>query len=111
MSNPHTANKYGRPHGRPSSWAVVTAAVLACATGGAALILQAWVVFSICAAAFVLCVPIAAFVGIMDDTIEWTFPQPRQTPPESGEVRAHGERPPRVEQADDDVHIQADVAG
>lgn len=92
MSYQHTVNERDRAHGRPSSWAVVCTAVLAFATGGAALILQAWVAFSICAGVFVLCVPVAAFVRVMDDTTEWTPPQSRQTPRERGEVDDPSER-------------------
>lgn len=59
----------GRPHGKVSSWALAAVVIAAFATGGAALILQLWPLFWVCAGVFVLCVPVGMAIGIMDDTV------------------------------------------
>lgn len=66
----------GSAHGRGSSWAIVTIALLACTAGGVSLILQAWVAFYASAAVFALCIPAGALLNIMDDTVAYTTPPP-----------------------------------
>lgn len=68
--------EHGAAHGKASSWAVVTIALAAFAAGGVSLILQAWVALYVCAAVFVLCVPVAALLNVMDDTVAYTAPPP-----------------------------------
>lgn len=74
VTQPHPLNERGHTHGRPSSWAVVTVILAAFAVGGAALILQMWILFFVCAGVFVLSVPAGMLIGMMNDTVEWITP-------------------------------------
>jgi hypothetical protein len=79
----------GNPHGKRSSWVLVSAVVLAFAAGGVALALHLWWLFWACAGVVVLAVPVGKMIGIMDDTVAWetttalaesTTEQPRHAP-------------------------------
>ena len=61
----------GHPHGRRSSWLLVTAVVLAFAFGGVALVLHLWWLFWACAAVVLLAIPVGKAIGIMNDTVAW----------------------------------------
>lgn len=74
MSEPRPLTERGRPHGRPVSWVLVVLVAAAFALGGASMILQLWLVFWICVAVIVLCVPVGLAIGIMEDTVGWTLP-------------------------------------
>jgi hypothetical protein len=61
----------GSPHGRPTSWALVSAVVLAFAVGGSAIAVHLWWLFWTCVGVVVLAVPAGWGIGIMKDTVEW----------------------------------------
>jgi hypothetical protein len=61
----------GNPHGKPSSWALVSVVTLAFALGGVSLATHWWWLFWVCAGAVLLAVPTGKFIGIMDDTVAW----------------------------------------
>jgi hypothetical protein len=75
MIQHHTAARRpqtkGNPHGKVSSWVLVTFVVLAFAAGGAALALHWWWLFWVSAAIVVLSVPTGKVIGIFDDTVTW----------------------------------------
>lgn len=80
MTSPQTATQpatgHGSHHGRLTSWLVVALAILASLVGGGALIAQAIILFYVCVGVFLLCVPLGAVLGVMDDTSVWTAPEP-----------------------------------
>jgi hypothetical protein len=61
----------GHPHGKPSSWVLVSIVMLAFAVGGLALITHAWWLFWTCAGIVLLSIPAGKAIGIMNDTIAW----------------------------------------
>jgi hypothetical protein len=75
MIQHHTAARRpqtkGNPHGKVSSWVLVTFVVLAFAAGGAALALHWWWLFWASAGVVVLAVPAGKVIGIFDDTVAW----------------------------------------
>jgi hypothetical protein len=75
-SDPRPISARGRPHGRMSSWILVTAVLVAFICGGIAMVVHAWGLFWICLAVIVLSVPVGRLIGIMDDTMAWTHAIP-----------------------------------
>jgi hypothetical protein len=73
---PRPVSGSGHPHGRPSSWLLVSTVLTAFLVGGIALILNAWPVMIVCAVVIVLAVPIGAAIHIMNDTVGWTDAPP-----------------------------------
>lgn len=86
VTQPHPLSEHGHRHGKPSSWAVVSVAIVAFAVGGAAMILGMWIAVYVCAGVFVLTVPIGLLVGMMEDTVQYV------TPPEGRRSEQLGER-------------------
>ena len=77
----------GHPHGRPSSWVLTGAVVVAFLAGGAALILHLWWLFWVCVGVVVLSVPAGKAIGIMDDTVMWGGTETEQHDPDGGPRR------------------------
>ena len=75
-SEPRPVSERGRPHGKISSWLLVTAVITAFTAGGIALIVQSWWLFWLCAAVVVLSIPLGRAVRIMEDTMAWTHAVP-----------------------------------
>ena len=61
----------GHPHGKRSSWVLVSADVLAFLAGGTALIMHYWWLFWVCAGVVALSVPAGWAIRITDDTVVW----------------------------------------
>lgn len=61
----------GNPHGKPSSWVLVSVVTLAFAVGGVSLATHWWWLFWACAGVVVLAIPTGKIIGIMDDTVAW----------------------------------------
>lgn len=74
MAEPRPLTEHGRPHGKVSSWVLVSVVAIAFAVGGAAMILHVWWLFWACVAVCVLSVPVGMLIGIMEDTVGWTMP-------------------------------------
>jgi hypothetical protein len=75
MVQHHTAARRpqtrGNPHGKVSSWVLVTVVVLAFSAGGVAMAIHVWWLFWTCAAILLLCIPAGKIIGIMEDTVAW----------------------------------------
>ena len=87
--------EHGHPHGKPASWVLVGAVLMAFLVGGASIIVHLWWLTIACGAVIVLAVPVGKGIGIMDDTIAWGStpaavedespqPEPGQVPDYSG---------------------------
>ena len=61
----------GNPHGKPSSWVLVSIVTTAFITGGLAIIMHTWWLLWASLGVVVLAVPVGKVIGIMDDTAAW----------------------------------------
>ncbi len=61
----------GHPHGKLSSWMLVTVVTTAFITGGVAIIAHIWWLLWACIGIAVLAIPAGKAIGIMDDTVAW----------------------------------------
>jgi len=83
----------GHPHGKPSSWMLVTVVTAAFITGGVAIITHIWWLFWACVGIAVLAIPAGKAIGIMDDTVAWgSNPAASYDPPQDHEAHAQREQ-------------------
>jgi hypothetical protein len=102
---PRPVSGSGHPHGRPSSWLLVSTVIAAFLVGGIALILNAWTVMIVCAAVVILAVPIGAAIHIMNDTVGWTDAPPTYI--DRGHVVREATRLYKREHPKDKQHVSA----
>ncbi|MBO0773439.1 MAG: hypothetical protein J2P35_18445 [Actinobacteria bacterium] len=82
----------GNPHGKPSSWLLISVVITAFLAGGAAIITHLWWLLWTCVGVIVVAVPVGKAIGIMDDTVAWgSSPSSEDT----GPLLAHPGRPGR----------------
>src|SRR4029077_5701281 len=82
----------GHPHGKLSSWMLVTVVTAAFITGGVAIITHIWWLFWACIGIAVLAIPAGKPLGLRYDTVAWGGNPEASAPPQDHQAGAQREQ-------------------